>query len=399
MILFDKVRITSLWLIGVLACICRWDPAVISKSLVFLVCLCLCLVIFFHIIKKGQIKKSFFLQWYGSFFIFVLFSLLYTANHIDANDIVRRCFLGFVLGFVASQLVELPTDLKCIMKGLVLGSLITLGVTLKMEADRIGLMRMGNVTCGAATAYSGILLIGMICLFVLNQIEKYRIYVFGELILLVGIILSGSRMPLLVAGGVFLGFKIVESESIYKTVANVMKVVVVVVVSAYAVMVNPILYDVAGKRFETMLESIQYGTDENTDNSLKERHEMKIEALLLWSRSPIFGQGVNSFWVLSPVHNGRASSHCGYTEILCSFGILGFILFYWPFLKPFAKIARLKIDLKMSFTVALLAFLITDWQGGYFDSCTHIVFLYVVFQYMQFLEMEEKNTFGLMLER
>lgn len=392
MIFFDKVRIVSLWIIGILACICRWDPAVISKSFVFLVCLFPCLIIFFHIIKKGQIKKNFFWLWYGFFFIFVLFSLLYTANHIDANVIVRRCFLGFVLGFVASQLVESPMDLRCIMKGLVLGSLITLGVTLKMEANSIGLVRMGYVTCGAATAYSGILLIGMICLFILNQIEKYRIYVFGELILLVGIVLSGSRMPLLVVGGVYLGFKLVESASIYKIIVNVMKVAVVVIISVYAVMVNPILYDVAGKRFETMLESAQSGIDKDTDGSLDQRHEMKIEALRLWSRSPIFGQGVNSFWVLSPVHNGRASSHCGYTEILCSFGILGFILFYWPFLKTFSKIAGLKTDLKMSFSVALFAFLITEWQGSNFNCCAHIVFLYVIFQYMQFLELEEKTV-------
>lgn len=397
MIFFDKLRIASLWLIGVLACICKWDPAVMPKSFVFLVCLLPCFIIFFHIIKIGQIKKSFLGLWYGSFFILVLFSLLYTANHVDAIDIVRRCFLGFVLAFSASQLVENSSDLKCILKGIALGAFITLFVTLKMETDRMGVTRMGNVTCGAATAYSGLLVVGIISLFILNQIEKKRVYVLGMLVLFVGIILSGSRMPLLIVGGCFVGFKIIESESIEEMIANVIKVIIIIVASVYAVMTNPILYDIAGKRFKTMLESVQYGLDEENDSSLNQRHEMKIEALRLWSTSPIHGHGVNSFWVLSPAHNGRASSHCGYTEILCSFGTLGFILFYWPFLKSLINI-RLKLDLKMSFDVVLVAMLLVDWQGGLFDNCLYIVFLYVLFQYVKFLELEEKKH-SLLFER
>ena len=145
-------------------------------------------------------------------------------------------------------------------------------------------------------------------------------------------------------------------------------------------MTNPVLYDIAGKRFESMLYSVEHGVDKKSDSSLNERREMKIEALKLWSSSPVFGRGVNSFWVLSPVKNSRASSHCGYTEILCSFGCLGLLLFYWPFLGTIFESAKLKKNLITSIALVLDMFLVMEWQGGYFDSCTHVLFWFVLFQ-------------------
>ena len=387
---FERLRSLSLWLLGILGCVCKWDPAVCPKALVFAACLVPCFMALHQIIKYGRVINNFFSLWYGPFFVLICFSLLYTANNIDANDIVRRCALCFVIGFSASQLSHSPYDLKKIMEGLVVGACVTMLVTLKVESSLIGRGRLGDITCGAATAYSGMLLVGIISLFVLNGIKKSRIYTAVELFLLAGIVLSGSRMPLLIAGLCFCFLKLLETGLTLKMFGNIIKIIAIVGCVGYAVMTNPVLYDVAGKRFESMLYSVEHGIDKENDSSLNERREMKVEALKLWSSSPVFGRGVNSFWVLSPIRNGRASSHCGYTEILCSFGALGLLLFYWPFFKPIKNHLGVKKNMATYLAFVLVVYLVMEWQGGYFDSCAHVLFLFILFQYIRFLNKEKE---------
>lgn len=385
MISLEKMRLHMLVLIGVLSCVCIWDSSAFPKSFLALLCMMPFLLALRNIIREKRIKK-FFIEWYGLFVLFVAMSLLYTVNHIDAKDVVRRCILCFGLGFSASQLIRDSRDIKVIMKGIILGACLTFVVTLKMESHLIGVGRLGSITCGAATSFAEILLIGLFCLFLLE--EKRMLIIFFQIFLFSGILLSGSRMPLVFAVLCFMIKRFMDVGVSRKMFFTLIGTGALVLCLGFAVMNNPVLYEILGSRIDSTLDTMKYGVDKKNDASLQYRSDMKKEAMKLWRTAPLIGHGVNSFCELSPVTNKRASSHCGFTEILCSFGIVGFFLFFRPFVKPLKLLIMRRKSLE---AVMLLFFLIMEWQSSDFAASAYVCFCYVLFCRLQFKQMEQRE--------
>lgn len=378
MIAANNIRLFMLVLIGILSCICSWDAAVFPKSCLVVLCVLPCFFAFRDIIKRKKVKKMF-LKWYGLFLLLVIISLLYTVNHIDANDVVRRCVLCFGLGFSASQLVNDSSDVKKIMYGMVIGAILTFVVALKLESHLVGLGRLGTQTCGAATGFAEILFLALFCLFFLRT--KTKINLLLQIILFGGILLSGSRMPLVLSMLCYVVIKLIDVGLNRKIFITVIGTGVLVVCVGYAVMNNSVLYGIVGKRIDSTMDTIKYGVDKKNDASLEQRSKMKREALKLWYTAPIIGHGVNSFCELSPVTNKRASSHCGFTEILCSFGLVGFVLFFRPFI---VSLKRLLFNRKDIASIMLLFCLIMEWQSSDFSSCAYILFCFLMLQSIEF---------------
>lgn len=381
------VRSFSFWLIGVLSCICKLDPIVMPKIIPFLLCLFPLFVSLLDLFKTSSLKNIFFLKWYGLFFALVLISLLYTANQIDPEVVIRRCSLCFVLGFSLSQLCRSFSEIKKVLLGVVHGAFFTEVMTFSVEFSSIGSSRMGGVTCGAGTCYAGILLVGLFCVLLLSEFEYRKSYVVFGILFFVGIVLSGSRMPLIFSVLGFFAIKVLQGQIKINSVLYMFVFVGVFVAVIYVLMHVPFFVNIIGERIGSMIESFLYGVDSSVDLSLKYREQMKMEALKLWQTSPFWGRGVNSFWVLSPITNGRAPSHCGFTEILCSFGCLGFILFYWPFIKNLKSLLHFNLNLETKMKIILLFLLVMEWQGGYFESSVHIVFCLSLFLYIKFLQI------------
>jgi O-antigen ligase len=71
------------------------------------------------------------------------------------------------------------------------------------------------------------------------------------------------------------------------------------------------------------------------DYSARDRLTLLNEAVDIWLQNPIFGNGISSVQALSSFH---LYAHNNYIELLASFGIIGFVLFY---AFDFAVIAKL----------------------------------------------------------
>lgn len=69
------------------------------------------------------------------------------------------------------------------------------------------------------------------------------------------------------------------------------------------------------------------------------RAEMMEEALRMWTKSPIWGNGNEAFRVYSGF---GTYSHANYTELLANYGILGILLFYTPFIVGAIQAWRLR---------------------------------------------------------
>jgi len=86
------------------------------------------------------------------------------------------------------------------------------------------------------------------------------------------------------------------------------------------------------------------------------RIKMIEDALRLWENSPIVGNGMAAFEQIYGHY-----SHNNMTELLASFGIVGFILYYSLYIYLFLEIKKIKIlKLQVMFSIFLLIFLFFD---------------------------------------
>lgn len=83
--------------------------------------------------------------------------------------------------------------------------------------------------------------------------------------------------------------------------------------------------------FETMKERIfMFLNPKSKDKSTDIRFTMFVDGIYMFLRRPLFGFGISGFFSSSSF--GNCWSHNNFSELLCSYGMIGFILFYIPYI-------------------------------------------------------------------
>lgn len=387
---YSFLKTIALFLIGIFACLGRWDGEFFPKSIMAAGVAIPLIISFILFLKEKKINCLNFLGWYGIFYLFLLFSWTYTANTIDPEIIVRRCFFVLLIGLTITQLINNRNDFIILMKGIIIGALLTAIVVFIVESHLIGSDRIGSIVCGAQTSFASIILIGFWCSLFLLLFLKAKKYIVLICFFEIAIVLTGSRMPLLISIASITVAYFLWSSNNFQKIKRAFFIFVFFVIVFYLLLNVPLLYDVIGNRIETMFTALVNPNNLSVDSSINGRTMMKKEALKLWKASPIYGHGVNSFWVLSPITNLRANSHCGFTEILCSFGLIGFMLFYWPWFWIILKNLWRSIKIKAKnkeltlFTVLIIMLFVMEWQTTSFESATTVSFLAVIFKILKY---------------
>ena len=150
--------------------------------------------------------------------------------------------------------------------------------------------------------------------------------------------MSGSRkgflllavVPFLYAGICFKGTKRV----MYLMLAGAIVVSIIFLIAT-----TPELYNVMGQRVEYIWDSIlNGGLASNSDESLDERSWMRSYAISMFVESPIWGNGMRGFAIeMASIGRTFSYSHCNFTELLCNYGLIGFVLYYWIFIAILRK--------------------------------------------------------------
>jgi len=287
--------------------------------------------------KKFRLDKDTvtYLSWYGALYVLILISVLYTVNTINPDNIIKRCGAIFILGFITAVLLKQEQDFMTLANGLIAGTLIVIGICIVHEGTQIGMGRIGRSTVGSAVALSNIVLVGFICA-VWKFIFKQKGRVLNGLLsagMLAIIVLTGSRRSLIISMMaaillVLFNRKIKKS----KRFIFIFILLLLTCIFVYLLFTNQILYGLIGWRIESML-STMFGIGSTVeDASMAERSKMKEYAYEMFLERPLFGYGVHSFaYKCYGLYGKLVTSHCGYTELLACYGIVGFIIFYRVF--------------------------------------------------------------------
>lgn len=314
-------------------------PPIIS---IFLVCILLGSHLLSKELKISKKLSKVYLRWYGGFSALVLLSCIYTVNSLNPDYVVRRVLITFILGFIVSQTVYSQNSFLSLAKGLVCGNLvITLLCFYKEGILNFGAMRLGTVTVGSAVNLSGLLLVGFICSLIIYFVDLYKPkrYLFFCVLFLITDVLSGSRRSVILCV-VFFVMYILVNKQVKKNKKIIALIIILgaITVAYNYIMTNENIYRIFGYRFSSLLNSIN-GSE--IDASSNERNGMKSLAMSLFMERPILGWGCHGFAYFYNKYAGiLLFSHCGFTEILSCYGIVGFGIFYSVFYRLFKKIRK-----------------------------------------------------------
>ena len=136
-------------------------------------------------------------------------------------------------------------------------------------------------------------------------------------------------------------------------------IIVAFCVGAFIVLLNLPIFATMKDRFLTMFSTLTNQSIEGTntsDMSTIGRIQMFQNGVEMFFRKPLFGYGINGFFVSSSY--GGSWSHNHFSETLCSFGILGTFFYHVPFYFAITNSFSKKVDKSANISRVLVAFFI-----------------------------------------
>lgn len=312
------------------------------------------LVTIFSILSNKKIIVSGILKWGILFWGYYLISVVWSPNNSDTlrylSAIVYALGIYIFLPNIVKTEDDVKTTLKLIFYSIAFTAILILLLT---PISSIGSQRMGNIIGLNENTFGTRMAIGaLISIYLLkgeyNKKKFHKIFtiimmiVFGLLVLL-----SGSKKALiLLITGIFL-LELLYTKGI-KKIFKLIFVLIIVIGLIFVIFNNSKLYGIIGYRLERTYLTITNNNSLNsilvtnnglmgtTDKSLIERQYYMKTAISLFKSKPIFGHGGNSFisHMRDIGYSHIAYSHNNFTELLCTLGIIGFLIYYsfWFFI-------------------------------------------------------------------
>lgn len=189
------------------------------------------------------------------------------------------------------------------------------------------------------------------------------------------VVLGGSRGALFSLGVMVVVYYLFE-KSLTKRIKYILLSIVLLLIAAYFVFTNEYLYRAFGSRILGIIN----GTDMSADD-----RSMYIDVgFAMWRQKPLCGWGMDNFSYYLNAFEGygrEVYSHCNYAEILSCYGLIGALLYYWPYFKTLFSQWKFRKNNPISriSIVLLIRFLIFEYSTISFQHPLYIVILTILF--------------------
>lgn len=308
------------------------------------------------LISYGDARSIFtsYTWWYLLLLVISLVTMLYSPETDLFSEQFYLMIVSFVITFIVQLFVNNADDFKFLCWCYAISSVILMFILLVTDnLHGTDSNRLGNDFASNANNFAMIMMVAVMYSIWLvvcgNQKKIYKIIIILIVVFdMYGLALSAGR-KFFVVPLIFLYFLLLtknesHNRKILKTTAWF---AILIFVVFFLIFNTTSLYEAIGIRFERML----WGQD----GSATIRSEMRVLAIKEWIKSPLWGFGFDSFKYLGEkVLNFKAYSHCNFTEMLYSGGILLFIAYYWIYYKIF-RTAKSAIKVDNSFKAFAVA--------------------------------------------
>jgi len=311
-------------------------------------------------------------------FIVVTFitSIFVAKNSDRVADMTLQLVQLFILLVCVSQFFIFKSDPKYLLIALVINSIFLIVAGNFMNADVVysgsKIERYSSITSNA-NLFAFQMLLGFISVlyFWRNSNLIIQIFIIGiSIYLLYNISISGSRKSLICYGIIFLAwlyysFPIRKSIMYFTLLAMIGIFAGSYILSAFA--------DTAVMQRFIHLQSNHDASDM--------RASLYVEAFKAFSNNPVFGVGMDNFRLYS---TSGLYAHSNYMEILADLGIIGFIIYYFIYVKVWLssnKISQFNVSsedakfLSGVFKIIIVLYLIIGFGTVLYSNITHWMML------------------------
>lgn len=323
-------------------------------------------------IKSSRLSIPTVTVWYLIFFAFAELSAAWAyVPYTAAFTYIKQMIFIIIIGFGMCQYVDTYVDFERLLTIFQLASL-TLAVTELLFfswQSSSSIEYFGATVSGLnANSFSFLMMSSAIIGFYKGYIRNKKLWYVSTLIFIACAFLSSSRKSAIMSL-VGIMFIILFSFGKKRHILHFVIAAVVTVSVIFACIKIEFLYDIIGKRFESMINYYIDPSKAQTESSLLYRAYFIQFAKQLFYEKPLAGHGFSNFSVLllreSEV-NKWLYAHNNYWEILADLGIVGFILYYWFYaylaVKSIIKLVKNKRSYTATLAMALLGTLmIVEW--------------------------------------
>jgi hypothetical protein len=226
----------------------------------------------------------------------------------------------------------------------------------------------------------------LFCFYIIyNKLSKKMFYRILIIVFLILIILSSSRKAILLLIGSVVLYLILSERNI-KLFRNICIISLIIIVSFFVLYEIPYFYQLIGGKIENLFTSFfDSDVSQIDDYSISERAFFRTYALKMFNKnfaSIFFGNGLNSFQseMYRIKYSNVAYSHCNYTELLCNYGILGFILYYCYKFRVALRIFSTRNNKSQIFYLIVLVMALILEYGfvSYYSVFNQVILLFVI---------------------
>ena len=319
-------------------------------------------VLLFYCFKKNRLNTVF--QFWTLLMIALsLFACLIARFEPNSLYTLVNMLQVFIIGFVTFGYLDHLKKINFFIVAILIGGLvltarllITTPLSVFLSFERLG----ESIGYNANDVGNKAMISALACIFIMRRLKsKKRAFLLLSFLPLFAVVLfSGSRKDLL---GLFLGLFVVYTIGL-KNKKNLFVSLIVIfallIFVYYLIMNNDSLYMTIGRRIESLINSFSGGSEAGSIDI------RKVYMTTAWGfvvDSYFVGIGLGQFAVLSGY---GVYCHCDYLEVMCSYGLLGFVAYYAPyiiyFLKLMVKKPKTAVDYSMiSLEVVLLFMCVT----------------------------------------
>ena len=304
------------------------------------------LIFVYSILKDGKIYITSALKWGLLFWGYYLLSILWAHDISDTLRYISAIVYTIGIFCFMPKLIhnqeELVKTLKILFYSLVITAAI---VFIRTPLSEFGTERVGSIIGLNENSFGMRMAIGAmlgVYLYKTANIKKSKILYIILIIALAALtLLSGSKKALLLLILGIAAVMFIYSKGIQK-IQKTISLVAIAAIILFIIFNNPVLYSTIGNRIERTFLTVTGNNSNNTslkvigktvgttDKSLIERKYYINQGIELFKKYPLFGYGGNNFATKMREigYSHVAYSHNNYVELLCTLGIVGFILYY-----------------------------------------------------------------------
>ncbi len=352
----DKLKFILKYLILIISFVCLATlPSFTYREqfndITNILCIVLAIFAFLYVIFKGRIVINYYIL---CMVLFMLFSVILTAFTTHTWETVRSILTLYSISCVFFTCIINLKKPNFYIISLLIG-FIVLSIWFVIDnkdyfltfnfTDRIG-DTFGNLnTVGGMFALASTILF----YYIFKHKKWYFLLLVVEVLFAILTAVTGSKSALVLF---VLGFLI----NLYflfgkkKIIWYVITVIGFIALFIVILLLPP--FEVIKDRFIDMFLTLFSGA--SYDLSTAQRYNMFIDGIYLWLKNIFFGNGSQAFSILTSY---GTYSHSTVSELLCNFGLVGFILFYLSFFKMITRKNKSRFyPLILSFSISFLLF-------------------------------------------